>query len=199
MKKINLLLLSLCFNFLFSQKEAMFKETFFPVKYVLKKSKDTVKTKVLNVGLYDNSEFSPGTYIRQMTVLDPSDKKIRINESDIKFLEIRDLKKVRRRFVSSQSVLSKDTGLLQIMYNGSKVAWYRKSFYKGPIYTYQTNNIEYLIIKKNNDITEMSFKAPGLKPLLKEKLAVSPDLSLKIDEMADDDDLVQILRLYDKK
>ncbi|WP_326984433.1 hypothetical protein VUJ46_07825 [Chryseobacterium sp. MYb264] len=177
----------------------MFKEIYFPVKYVLKNSKDTVKTKVLNVGLYDNSEFSPGTYIRQMTVLEPSGKKQRINENDIKFLEIRDLKKVRRRFVNSKSVLSKEAGLLQVMFNGNKAAWYRKSFYTGPIYTYETQNIDYLIIRKNKDLTEISFKAPGLKPLLKEKLGTSPDISALIDTMADENDLVNILKLYDKK
>jgi len=199
MKKMILLLSIVCSGFLFSQKEEMFKETYFPVKYVLKNSKDTIKTKVLNIGFYDNSVFSPATYIREMTVLDPSSKKVKINETDVKYLEIRDLKKVRRRFVSSKSILSKDTGLLQVMYNGNKTAWYRRSFYTGPIYTYETQNIEYLILRKDKSITEISFKAPGLKPLLKEKLGNSPDISALIDVMADDNDLVQILKLYDKK
>lgn len=177
----------------------MFKETYFPVKYVLKNSKDTIKTKILNIGLYDNAVFSPATYITQMTVLNASGKKLRINENDVKYLEITDLKKVKRRFINSKSVLPKDSGLLQVMYNGNKTAWYRKSLYKGPIYTYETENIDYLINRKDKSTTEIRFNAPGVKALLKEKFGVYPDVSSLIDGIVEDNDLVQILKLYDKK
>ncbi|MFN1215707.1 hypothetical protein ACKW6Q_01860 [Chryseobacterium kwangjuense] len=199
MKKTIVLLLSLCFSFLFSQKEKMFKETYFPAKYVLKNSKDTIKTKILNIGLYDNDEFSPATYIRQITVLDPSDKKIKVEENDIQYLEMKDLKNVRRRFVNARSVLSKESGLLQVMYSGHKTQWYRKSFYTGPIYTYETKNRDYLIMRKDKIITEIFFKAPGVKPQLKELFGAYSDLSSMIDLMAEDSDLVKILERYDKK
>lgn len=199
MKKFSVLLISLCFNLLFSQKETMFKETFFPAKYVLKNSKDTIKTKILNIGLYDNDEFSPATYIRQITVLDPSGKKIKVNEDDIKYLEMTDLKKVKRRFVTSKSVLAKDSGLLQVMYSGNKTQWYRKSLYKGSIYTYETKNIDYLVMRKNKTINEIYFKAPGVKAQLKEIFGAYPDLSSMIDIMAEDSDLVKILERYEKK
>lgn len=194
MKKINLFLLFLCFNFLFSQKE-----TYFPAKYVLKSSKDTIKTKILNIGLYDNDEFSPATYIRQITVLDPVGKKLKVNENDVKYLEIRDLKKVKRTFVNSKSVLSKDSGLLQVMYSGNKTHWYRKSFYDSPIYTYETKNTDYLIMRKNKNINEIYFRAPGARAQLKEIFGAYPDLSLLIDGMVEDTDLIKILERYDKK
>lgn len=194
MKNINLLLFFLCFNFLFSQKE-----TYFPAKYVLKNSKDTVKTKILNIGLYDNDEFSPATYIRQITVLDPSGKKLKVNENDIKYLEIKDLKNVKRTFVHSKSALSKDSGLLQVMYSGNKTQWYRKSFYNGPIYTYETKNTDYLIMRNNKNINEIYFRAPGARAQLKEIFGAYPDLALLIDAMVEDKDLIKILERYDKK
>ncbi|WP_412160159.1 hypothetical protein, partial [Pantoea sp. SIMBA_079] len=76
-----------------------------------------------------------GTYLKQMTVLRDSGKKEKVLEKDIRFMEITDLKKVKRQFVDSKSVLSKDMGLLQIIYSGKRTTWYRKSDYSGPIYT----------------------------------------------------------------
>jgi len=198
MKNTILLLALVCFNLLFSQKDKN-QEIYFPVKYVLKSSKDTIKTKVLNVGLYKNEEFSPATYIKQMTVLGPSGKNIKVNEDDIKYLEIVDLERVKRRFINDQSIFSKDVGLLQIMYNGKKTAWYRKSSYSGPIYTYKTDNTEYLLFRKDKSITEMHFKIPGSILVLKEKFSNYPDLSALVDNVVEDADVVKILKLYDQK
>ncbi|MCS3531304.1 hypothetical protein [Chryseobacterium sp. JUb7] len=199
MKKITLLLSVLCFSFMFSQKEELYQEVFFPVKYVLKSSKDTIKTKVLNVGIYTNEEFSPATYIRQMTVLDPSGKRIKVSENDIRYMEITDLKKVKRKFVDGKSVFSKDTGLLQMMYRGKKTAWYRKSFYSGSIYTYKTNDTDYLLFRKDKSITELHFRLPGAIYQLKEKFNNYPDVSALIDNIVEDIDLVKVLKLYDQK
>lgn len=199
MKKITLLLSVLCFSFMFSQKEELYQEVYFPVKYVLKSSKDTIKTKVLNVGIYTNEEFSPATYIRQMTVLDPSGKRIKVSENDIRYMEITDLKKLKRKFVDGKSVFSKDTGLLQMMYRGKKTAWYRKSFYSGSIYTYKTNDTDYLLFRKDKSITELHFRLPGAIYQLKEKFNNYPDVSALIDNIVEDIDLVKVLKLYDQK
>lgn len=199
MKKITLLLSVICFSLLFSQKEHnKFNEAYFPVKYLLKNSKDTVKTKILNIGIYDDQEFSPATYLKQITVLDPSGKKLKVNENDIKYMEITDLKKVKRRFVNSK-VVSKDQGLLQVMFEGKKTAWYRRSYYSGSIYTYKTKDIDYLMFRKDKSITEIYFKMPGSKELLKEKFRAYPDITALIDVMFEDTDLLKILKLYDRK
>lgn len=199
MKKITLLLSVFCFGFLFSQKEELYQEVYFPVKYVLKSSKDTVKTKVLNVGMYTNEEFSPATYLRQMTVLDSAGKKIKVPENDIRYMEITDLKKVKRKFAEAKPVFSKDAGLIQVMYSGRKTAWYRKSYYSGPIYTYKTKDTDYLLFHKDKSITELHFRLPGAIFQLKEKFNNYPDLSAMINNIVDDKDLVKILRLYDQK
>jgi hypothetical protein len=199
MKNTVLLLALVCFNVLFSQQEDKNQEIYFPVKYVLKSSKDTIKTKVLNVGLYRNEEFSPATYIRQMTVLDPSGKKIKVKENDIKYMEIIDLEKVKRRFINDQSIFSKDIGLLEVMYNGKKTEWYRKSSYSGPIYTYKTDNTEYLLFRKDRSVIEMHFKIRGSILALKDKFNNYPDLSALVDDVTVDADVVKILRLYDQK
>ncbi|SEW04895.1 hypothetical protein SAMN05421841_0792 [Chryseobacterium wanjuense] len=199
MKKITLLLLILCFNALFSQKEEMFKETYFPVKYVLKSSKDTIKTKILNIGFYSNEEFSPATYIKQMTVLDPSGNKVKVPENNILYLEIVDLKKVKRKFVDAKSIISKDLGLVQIIYSGKKTDWYRKSSYSGSIYTYKTDDVDYLKFHKDKSMMEIHFDIPGAKYQIKEKFYNYPDLALLIDNMVEDTDLLKVLKLYDKK
>jgi len=199
MKKIILLLTLVCCNLLFSQKEDKFQEVYFPVKYVLKSSKDTVKTKILNIGFYTNEEFSPATYIKQMTVLDPSGKKIKVNEADVRYMEVIDVKKVKRKFINGKSVFSKDMGLLQVLYNGKKTAWYRKSAYKGPIYTYETNDTDYVLFRKDKSVSEMHLKMPGSVLQLKEKFYNYPDLSALVDTVIEDKDILNILKLYDKK
>ncbi len=199
MKKMSLLLRIFCFSLLFSQKEQLYQEVYFPVKYVLKSSKDTIKTKVLNIGMYANEEFSPATYLKQMTVLDESGERVKVSENDIRYMEITDLKKVKRKFVDGKSVFSKDVGLLQIIYSGKKTAWYRKSIYSGPIYTYKTNDTDYLIFHKDKNITELHFNLPGAVAQLKEKFYNYPDIISLLDTMVEDTDLIKILKLYDRK
>ena len=198
MKKTILLLAFMCFNLLFSQEDPL-QEVYFPVKYVLKNSKDTIKTKVLNIGFYSNDEFSPATYIKQITVLDTSGKKAKISENDIRYMEITDLKKVKRKFINAASVFPKDMGLLQVMYSGRKTVWYRKSVYSGPIYTYKTDDTDYLIFRKDKSVTEIHFNIPGVKSQLLERFNNYPDISALIDNMVEYTDLLKILKLYDQK
>lgn len=199
MKKSILFLALVSIHFLFSQQKDKSQEIYFPIKYVLKSSKDTIKTKVLNIGFYTNEEFSPATYIKQVTVLDPSGKKVKVNEDDVRYMEITDLKKVKRKFLNGKSVFSKDIGLLQIMYNGKKTAWYRKSSYSGPIYTYETNDTDYILFRKDKSVIEMHLKMRGSVTQLKEKLNSYPDLSALVDVVIEDKDILNILKLYDKK
>ncbi|WP_415328062.1 hypothetical protein [Chryseobacterium sp. MMS23-Vi53] len=199
MKKIVLLLtISFC-NLLFAQKEELYNEVYFPVKYILKNSKDTINTKVLNIGYYTNEEFSPATYIKQMTVLDPSGKKLKVAENSIQYMEITDLKNIKRTFVDAKPIISKDLGLLQEMYNGKKTIWYRKSNYSGSIYTYKTDDTDYLIFRKDKSTTQIHFKMPGTVALLKEKFNYDFTISAQLDMMAEETDLLKILKLYDKK
>ncbi|WP_027380671.1 hypothetical protein [Chryseobacterium daeguense] len=198
MKKITSFLLVLCFGLLFSQKENPLQETYFPVKYILKNSTDTIKSRVLNLGIYTDEEFSPDTYIRQMTVLNAG-KKTKVYEKDIQYMEITDNKKNIRKFVDSKAILSKDLGLLQVMFTGKKTTWYRLNSYSGRIYTYKTSETDYLKDNQSKSITEIHFKLPGAKALLKEKMGRYADISQSIDYMADDEDFLKVLKLYDKK
>lgn len=198
MKRIFLSIIFLCFNLVFSQHTRKYNEVYFPAKYLLKNSKDTIKTKILNIGMYDDQEFSPATYLKHITVLDPSGKRLKVNENDIRYLEITDHNKMKRKFTGSE-VVSKDQGLLQVLYNGKKTAWYRRSYYSGPVYTYYTKDVDYLVFKNDNTITEIYFKLPGAQQQLKEKFRAYPDLTASIDMMFKDADLVKILKMYDKK
>ncbi|MFC3158582.1 hypothetical protein SAMN05443633_11739 [Chryseobacterium arachidis] len=199
MKKIGLLLSAFYCSLLFAQKEELYNEVYFPIKYVLKNSPDTIKTKVLNTGFYTNEEFSPATYIKRMTILDPSGKKMKVYENDIQYMEITDLKKVKRKFIDGKTALSKDVGLLQVMFSGKKVSWYKKSIYSGPIYTYKTNDTEYLMFHKEKNITELHLKMPGTVAILKEKFYGYPDILSLLDTLFEEKDLLKILQLYDRK
>lgn len=184
---------------MFSQKETGCNEIYFPVKYVLKGSKDTVKTKILNIGEYTNEEFSPAAYLRQITILDPSGNKVKIPENNIRYMEITDLNKAGRIFTDAKPVLPRETGLLQIMYSGKKTVWYRKSAYSGPIYTNRINHTEYLLFRKDRKIKELHFNIPGDLAQLKDPFNNHPDLLLMLNTVFQDSDLIRILRLYDKK
>lgn len=153
---------------------------------------------MLNLGIYTDEEFSPATYIRQMTVLNAG-KKTKVYEKDIQYMEITDNKKNIRKFVDSKAVLSKDLGLLQVMFTGKKTIWYRLNSYSGRIYTYKTSETDYLKDNQSKSITEIHFKLPGAKALLKEKMGRYADISQLIDYMADDEDFLKVLTLYDKK
>ncbi|CAA7387396.1 hypothetical protein [Chryseobacterium fistulae] len=199
MKKNTFLFLFFCFSFLFSQEKSnKYTENYFPIKYILKKSKDTVKTKVQNVGIDSNKGFSPITYIHNMYVLNSSGDKIKIAEDSIQYMQITDLKNVKRRFISSASILSKDIGLLEIMYKG-KISWYRNNYYKGPIYTAKISKRDFLLDHKSKTITEIGFMSPGVRDQLKEIFSMYPDLTSMVDSMVVDTDLLKILRLYDRK
>lgn len=80
-----------------------------------------------------------------------------------------------------------------------KTIWYRKSAYSGSIYTYKTDDIDYLIFRKDKNITEIHFKIPGTVALLKEKFNYDSTISSQLDIMGEEEDLLKILKLYDKK
>ncbi|MDH6254397.1 hypothetical protein M2347_004124 [Chryseobacterium sp. H1D6B] len=195
MKKIPFLLGLFCFISVFSQNEFKYRENHFPIKYVLKNSSDTIKTRVQNVGIFSNKKFSAATYINNIYVLDSLGHKTAVPESNIHYMEITDLKNETRKFISSSSFLTKDIGLLEIKYEG-KITWYRDWYYGGANITKFDFIIDFINKKV---IKETGFFTPSLKDELKEKFAAYPDLLLLINSWKKDEDLMKILKIYDEK
>ena len=200
MKKITFLFSLLCFVSVFSQKQFQYKENHFPVKYVLKNSTDTIKTRVQNIGIFTNKKFSAATYIKQVNMLDSLGNKNVISEFDIDYMEVTDPQNVIRKFTSSTSLhLAKnDFGLIEIVYHG-KISWYRDYFYVGLV-GYKMNKVDFLIDKKDGKLTnESGFFNPSIKNNLKEKLKDYPELLASIDKSKKDEDLIKVLELYNNK
>ena len=199
MKKIIILLVIFSFIFGFSQNQFHYKDNHFPIKYVLKNSKDTISTRVQNIGIFSNKKFSPATYLINLNVIDSLGNKTKMSETDIDYMEITDLQNVKRKFTSSNKLhLTKDFGVIEIMYKG-KISWYRDYFYEGFV-THKMNKSDFFIDEKDGKLTgESGFFTPGIKNNLKEKLKAYPDLVALIDKSRKDEDLLKVLDLYDKK
>lgn len=190
----------LCFTIVFSQKQFQYKENHFPVKYVLKNSTDTIRTRVQNIGIFTNKKFSAATYIKQVNMLDSLGNKTVISEFDIDYMEVIDPQNVVRRFASSTSLhLAKnDFGLIEILYQG-KMSWYRDYFYVGMV-GYKMNKVDFLIDKEDGKlINESGFFSPSIKNSLKEKLKDYPELLVGVDKSKKDEDLIKVLERYNGK
>lgn len=199
MKKLIFLVSFFCFNLIFSQKQFEYKDRHFPVKYILKNSSDTIRTRVQNTGLFTNKKFSHATYINNMYVVDSLGNKTRVAEQDIDYMEITDLQNVTRKIISSSSVFSKDFGLLEIIYEGNKTAYYRSATYGGlSPYSPTLIYLDYLLIKDDKSIVELG-SAGRFKIRMKQKFSNYPDILLLIDSWKYDSDLIRILERYEKK
>ncbi|AZA90194.1 Uncharacterised protein [Chryseobacterium nakagawai] len=200
MKKITFLFSLFCFISVFSQNHFQYKENHFPVKYVLKNSTDTIKTRVQNIGIFTNKKFSPATYIKQVNMLDSLGNKTVISEFDIDYMEVTDPQNVVRKFTSSTSLrLTKyDFGLIEILFQG-KLSWYRDYFYIG-LTGYKMNKTDFLINKADGKvINESGFFNPGIKNNLKEKLQDHQDLVRLVDKSKKDEDIIKVLELYNNQ
>ncbi|MET3536155.1 hypothetical protein [Chryseobacterium limigenitum] len=198
MKRLIFLISFLCFNLFFSQKQFKYKDTHFPIKYILKNSTDTIRTRVQNMGLYTNKKFSSATYINNMYVIDSLGNKTKVPEQDIAYMEITDLQNVKRKIISSSTVFSKDFGLLETIYEGNKTAYYRSANYSVSIYSPMIIYSDYLIFKTDKSIVELG-SAGRFKIKMKQKFSAYPDILLLIDSWKYDNDLIKILDRYERK
>ncbi|MEN4761055.1 MULTISPECIES: hypothetical protein [unclassified Chryseobacterium] len=136
MKKILILSSLVCFIFSYSQESSFkYKDRHFPARYVLKGSNDTIKTRVLNIGVFSNKKYHAATYVGSVLTISEKGERKRIKESDIAYMEIEDLDGVKRELISSVPILGKDVGLLEIFDDGEKTGYidYFRSSLSGPL------------------------------------------------------------------
>ncbi|UHO39601.1 hypothetical protein H5J24_05815 [Chryseobacterium capnotolerans] len=136
MKKFLTISSILYFVFTYSQEgDFKFKDRHFPAKYVLKGSNDTVRTRVLNIGVFSNKKYHAATYVGSVLTFSEKGERKRIKESDIQYMEITDLEGVTRKLVSSEPIIGKDVGLLEIYDDGERNGYmdYFKPSLTGPV------------------------------------------------------------------
>ena len=105
MKKYFFILLFLQFGLFFSQYKP--KDYHLESKIVLKNSNDTIKARILALWAFKKDHFAPQTFMRKLTVFDAEGIKSKINESDVKYLEIKDFDGKIRKFINSFEILNK--------------------------------------------------------------------------------------------
>lgn len=183
-------------NLTFAQKKFEYKEHHLPVKYVLKKSSDTVHTRILAQWAFKKNYFYPTTIINKLSFVDSIGKKTNIKDAEIDFIEITDFDGSKKKFVNSERfpVLKSKKDLLLVLFEGVKTGYY-VDFFIANIYG-NVNAVEY-IINGNNAISSNLFSGRDKK--LKELFAKHPDLIAKIDELKTREDMIHLLEEYDKK
>ncbi|UKB82471.1 hypothetical protein LF887_15825 [Chryseobacterium sp. MEBOG06] len=192
MKKIIFLFAFFCFMLGFSQENV--DKGYFPVKYILKSSSDTIKAKVRNIGKFTNKKYSFATIVFKMKIRDNAGNETWIQPSDVKYIKITDENNINHEYYASSDKLPKDQGLVEIIYEGNNINWYR-SFYNSAL-SIGLEIREHVIDKSKKKIygfTDLS------KSVFKKIFKDYPDLIEKLESAKTEKDCINLLQLYDAK
>lgn len=168
---------------------------YFPTEYILKNSNDTIKAKVRNVGRFTNKKYYFATILFKMKMRDSNGNESWIEPNDIKYIKITDENNIKHEYFGSVEKLPKEEGLLEIMFEGQNINWYKD--YHNPTLRLQLE-IKGYIIDKNKNILYRGFfndSKGGFKKIFKNY----PDLEERLKSAKTDEDYIELLRLYDAK
>lgn len=191
MKKLIFLLVLFCFNLMFSQGM----KGFFPAEYVLKHSNDTIKTQVRNVGRFTNKKYYFATVLFKMKMKDESGHETWVEPADVEYIKITDENNIKHEYFSSSERLPQEKGLIEIMYEGKNINWYKD--YYNPTLRMQLEIKGYLVDKEKNILYSGFFN--DMKGKLGKIISAYPDLKEKLKSVKTDQDYIEILRLYDSR
>jgi len=181
----------------FAQKKIQYKDYHLPVKYVLKKSSDTVNTRIVAQWAFKKNYFYPSTVISRLYFLDSYGKKSIVKESQLNYIEITDFDGSIKKFTNSERFpsLKSDKDLLLVLHEGTKTGYY-VDFFVASIYG-NVGATEYIIDENGTAIS--SNLLSGREKKLKELFAKYPDLLSKVDFVKTREDMINLLEEYDKK
>lgn len=168
---------------------------YFPTEYILKNSNDTIKEKVRNVGRFTNKKYYFATILFKMKMRDSKGNESWIEPNDLKYIKITDENNIKHEYFGSAEKLPKEEGLLEIMFEGQNINWYKD--YYNPTLRFQLE-IKGYIIDKNKNILYRGFfndSKGGFKKIFKNY----PDLEERLKSAKTDEDYIELLRLYDAK
>lgn len=191
MKRIVSLLIFFTFSFLFSQDD----KNFFPTEYVLKNSNDTIKAKVRNVGKFSNKKYYFATVLFKMKMKDATGNETWIEPDQLKYIKITDENNITHEYFSSVDRLPKEKGLIEIMYDGKNIKWYKD--YHNPTLRMQLEIMGYIVDNNKNILYSGYFNDVSRK--FKTLFAAYPDLVEKAKAAKTEQDYVGLLRIYDDR
>lgn len=169
-------------------------KSFFPAKYVLKSSNDTIRAKVRNVGKFTNRKYSSATILYKMKMRDATGKEIWVQPKDVEYISISDENNIRHEFFASDDRLPVDVGLVEILYEGENVSWY-----KGGSSEVADRPEDYSFIV---DIRKNKFYHPYSylnQSVFKKIFEGDPELVDGLKKAKTTDDYLQLLKIYDTK
>ncbi|UWX61192.1 hypothetical protein N0B40_02710 [Chryseobacterium oranimense] len=193
MKAKIILLFSLFSILIFSQEKE--NKGFFPAEYVLKSSNDTIKAKVRNIGKFTNKKYYFATVLFKMKMKDEQGNETWIEPNDLKYIKITDENTLKHEYFSSSDRLPVERGLIEIMYEGRNVMWYKDYRNRALDMNLQIRGI---IVDKNKKIIYDGFFYDA-KGKFKKIFSGYPDLEEKLKSAKEEKDYIELLRLYDTK
>ncbi|ROI00183.1 hypothetical protein [Chryseobacterium daecheongense] len=193
MKAKFFILFSLFSMLCFSQEKE--DKSFFPAEYVLKNSNDTIKAKVRNMGKFTNKKYYFATVIFKMKMKDADGNETWVQPNDVQYIKITDENKIKHEYFASTGRLPTEEGLIEILYEGKNINWYKD--YHNAMLDYNLQVRSYLIDKNKKVIYAGFFdRSKGdLKKILKDY----PDLLENLKSAKTEGDYLKIIRLYDAK
>ncbi|WP_160139936.1 hypothetical protein [Chryseobacterium sp. c4a] len=194
MKKIIFLLAIFSFVFSFSQEKGS--KGYFPAEYVLKNSKDTVKSKVRNMGVYTNDKYSFGTILFKMKMMNERGNTTWVPINEVKYIKILDENKQKHEYFASTDKFIKEKGLVEVLYEGKNINWY-----KGFNNSILTPNVQFLnyLVDKDRKILYKEGTLEDFKQNLKKLFKDNSDLTEELKQAKTEKDFIKLLQLYDTK
>lgn len=193
MKRTLILLLSLLSVFLFSQEKN--DKRFFSAEYILKNTQDTIRAKVRNVGLFTNKKYYVATIMFKMKMKSSDGSEIWVKPNDVAYIKITDENNMSHRYFASSERLSQEKGLIEILYEGKNISWYRG--YHNPTLGTQMLIMGYLTDSNKNILHQGLFD--DLKNRFKKIFKDFPDVEAKAKEAKTEKDYVDVIKFYDSK
>jgi len=188
-----IIIFSLISLVLFGQEQT--DKGFFPAEYVLKNTQDTIQAKVRNIGKFSNKKYYFATVMFKMKMKDSAGNEIWIQPNDVNYIKITDENHIKHEYFASSERLPKEKGLIEIMYEGRNINWYKD--YNNPALMVQLE-IKGYITDHNKNILYYGF-FDDLKRKFKIIFKDHPDLVLRLKSAVTDDDFVKLLQLYDHR
>jgi hypothetical protein len=119
----------------------------------LKNSNDTIKAQVRNVGRFTNRKYYFVTVLFKMKMKDDSGNETWVEPDDVEYIKITDENHIKHEYFSSSKRLPRKQGLIEIMYEGKNINWYKD--YYNPTLRMQLEIKVYLLIKKRIYYTQV--------------------------------------------
>ncbi|MCJ8155305.1 hypothetical protein MKJ01_16185 [Chryseobacterium sp. SSA4.19] len=129
---------------------------FFPAEYVLKNSSDTIKAQVRNTGRFTNKKYYFATILFKMKMRDEIGNETWIEPDDVEYIKITDENHIKHEYFSSSERLPREKGLIEIMYEGRNINWYKD--YYNPTLLMQLEIKGYIVDKEKNILYSGFFK-----------------------------------------